>query len=45
MNVQLELVQLDNQIAALNPYIKGLYYVRSKSGVQASKNVCVTCEG
>ena len=45
MNVQLVLVQFDNQLAAVDPYIKGLYYVRSKAGVQASKNTCVACEG
>lgn len=45
MNVQPVLVQLDNQLAALDPYIKGLYYVRSKAGVQVSKNICVACEG
>ena len=31
--------------AMLDPYIKGLYYVRTLSGVQASKDECVACEG
>jgi ribonucleoside-diphosphate reductase alpha chain len=34
-----------HQLAAIDPYIKFLYYVRSKAGVQASKNICVACEG
>lgn len=28
-----------------NPYIKSLYYMRTRAGVQASKNVCLACEG
>lgn len=33
-----------HQKALLNPWIKGLYYCRSESGVQASKNVaCESC--
>ncbi len=31
--------------ALFNPNIKGLYYLRSESGVQASKGECVACEG
>lgn len=27
----------------LDPYLKGLYYVRSESGVQAAKEECVAC--
>lgn len=27
----------------LDPYLKGLYYVRSESGVQASKGECLAC--
>lgn len=28
----------------LDPFLKGLYYVRSESGIQASKDTCVACE-
>lgn len=28
----------------LDPYLKGLYYLRSESGIQASKNTCLACE-
>lgn len=31
--------------AFLNPYIKSLYYMRTKAGVQASKGECMACEG
>lgn len=31
--------------AFLNPMIKSLYYMRTKAGVQASKNECLACEG
>jgi ribonucleoside-diphosphate reductase alpha chain len=31
--------------AILSPYIKTLYYMRSKAGVSASKGECVACEG
>jgi len=31
--------------ALLDPYIKGLYYLRSQRGVKASKGECTACEG
>lgn len=31
--------------AILSPYIKTLYYMRSKAGVTASKGECLACEG
>ena len=31
--------------ALLNPHIKSLYYMRTKAGVQASKDSCEACEG
>ncbi len=31
-------------LAASDEYIKSLYYIRSKAGVNASKGVCVACE-
>lgn len=31
--------------AFLDPRIKGLYYMRTKAGVQASKGECTACEG
>lgn len=31
--------------ALLDPYIKGLYYLRSERGVSASKGTCFSCEG
>lgn len=31
--------------AFINPWIKSLYYMRTKAGVQASKNECRACEG
>lgn len=34
-----------HQLAFNDPYIKSLYYIRSESGVMASKGVCVACEG
>jgi ribonucleoside-diphosphate reductase alpha chain len=34
-----------HKIAILDPYIKGLYYVRSETGVSVSKNECTSCEG
>jgi ribonucleoside-diphosphate reductase alpha chain len=34
-----------HQLAFRDPYIKSLYYIRSESGVQASKNTCLACEG
>ena len=34
-----------HQLAFEDPYIKSLYYIRSESGVQASKGECVACEG
>lgn len=34
-----------HQLALKDPYIKSLYYIRSESGVQASKGECVVCEG
>ena len=34
-----------HQLAFNDPYIKSLYYIRSEAGVQASKGVCLACEG
>lgn len=34
-----------HQLAFKDPYIKSLYYIRSESGVMASKGECVACEG
>ena len=35
-----------HKVAMLDPYIKGLYYLRSERGVKASKeNQCLACEG
>ena len=34
-----------HQLAFKDPYIKSLYYIRSESGVQASKGECIACEG
>lgn len=34
-----------HKMAFLDPMIKGLYYMRTKSGVQASKGECIACEG
>lgn len=31
--------------ALLDPFLKGLYYLRSERGVVASKGECVACEG
>jgi ribonucleoside-diphosphate reductase alpha chain len=31
--------------AFLNPYIKGLYYIRSETGIPVSDRECVACEG
>lgn len=31
--------------ALLDPYIKGLYYLRSERGIKASTGECVACEG
>lgn len=28
----------------LDPYLKGAYYIRSESGIQASKDTCIACE-
>lgn len=34
-----------HQMAFLDPMIKSLYYIRSESGVQASKGECESCSG
>jgi len=34
-----------HKVAFLDPNIKGLYYMRTKAGVQASKGECIACEG
>lgn len=34
-----------HQLAFKDPYIKSLYYIRSESGVQASKGECEACSG
>ena len=35
-----------HQLAFKDKYIKSLYYMRSKAGVQAAKtNECLSCEG
>ena len=34
-----------HKMAFLDPNIKGLYYMRTKAGVQASKGECIACEG
>lgn len=34
-----------HKIALLDPYIKGLYYLRSERGVKASTGECKACEG
>lgn len=34
-----------HKIAFKDPYIKSLYYIRSESGVMASKGECIACEG
>lgn len=34
-----------HKLAFLDPNIKGLYYMRTKAGVQASKGECLACEG
>lgn len=34
-----------HKIAFLDKNIKGLYYMRTQAGVQASKDVCISCEG
>jgi ribonucleoside-diphosphate reductase alpha chain len=34
-----------HQLAFKDPYIKSLYYIRSESGVQASKGECESCSG
>lgn len=34
-----------HQLAFNDPYIKSLYYIRSESGVMASKGTCQSCEG
>jgi ribonucleoside-diphosphate reductase alpha chain len=34
-----------HQLAFKDPYIKSLYYIRSESGVMASKGECTSCEG
>lgn len=40
-----EYISAVHKEALLNPNIKSLYYLRTKSGVQASKGECVACEG
>ena len=34
-----------HKMAFKDPYIKGLYYIRSESGVNVSKNECLSCHG
>lgn len=34
-----------HKIALLDPYIKGLYYLRSERGIKASTGECKACEG
>ena len=34
-----------HQLAFNDPFIKSLYYIRSESGVMASKGTCTSCEG
>ena len=34
-----------HKIAFTDPYIKSLYYIRSESGVQVSKEACLACHG
>jgi ribonucleoside-diphosphate reductase alpha chain len=34
-----------HKMAILDKRIKGLYYVRSETGIQVSKNECISCEG
>jgi ribonucleoside-diphosphate reductase alpha chain len=34
-----------HSMAILDPNIKGLYYVRSETGIQVNKNECISCEG
>jgi len=34
-----------HKTAFLDPYIKGLYYIRSESGVNVSKESCLACHG
>lgn len=34
-----------HRMAAEDPYIKALYYMRSQAGVKASSGECVSCEG
>ncbi|AUR93351.1 hedgehog/hint domain protein [Vibrio phage 1.187.O._10N.286.49.F1] len=34
-----------HKMALLDPYIKGLYYLRSERGVKASTGECTNCEG
>lgn len=40
-----EYISQIHQMAFMNPWIKSLYYMRTKAGVQASKNDCKACEG
>lgn len=34
-----------HKMAFLDPWIKSLYYIRSETGIQATKSTCVACEG
>ena len=34
-----------HKMAFKDPYIKGLYYIRSESGVNVSKGECIACHG
>lgn len=38
-----EYISQIHKMAYLDPYIKGLYYMRSEPGVQAAKGECVAC--
>jgi ribonucleoside-diphosphate reductase alpha chain len=40
-----EYISKIHEMAFKDPYIKSLYYIRSKAGVQASKDTCFACEG
>lgn len=40
-----EYISYIHEKAMRDPRIKGLYYLRSKSGVDVTKNTCIACEG
>ena len=40
-----EYISSVHQEAFTNPFIKSLYYIRSKAGVRGSTGECVACEG